>query len=217
MPVLPLAHPTSRFSAYITMFSKVLVNFTGIFLILYISASSATQPTPTAQPGEAHKINDNIHARFYDQYQCVPPFSWLRRECVGALGSRNWQDVCAYSTYANPSQLVYDNKPGTCPEGTACLNSLLFAGRRFINCVPVEQRQIIGNKRKRDPQIGTSDMKRARPELGNTQFEYSVTIDHDMTEAAVAAVVKGECRPVDVHCRIFLCSCGDSAESFKFR
>ena len=53
-------------------------------------------------------------------------------------------------------------------------------------------------------------MKRARPELGNTQFKYSVTVDHDMTEAAVAAVVTSECRPVDVHCRIFLCSCGDS-------
>ena len=94
---------------------------------------------PTAQPGEAHKINDNIHARSYNRYQCVPPFGWLRRECVGALGSRAWQDVCAHSTYANLNQLVYDNRPGTCPVGTACLDTVI-AGSRFINCVPVEQR-----------------------------------------------------------------------------
>ena len=115
------------------------------------------------------------------------------------LGPRAWQDVCAHSTYADLTQLSYDNKPGTCPEGTACLDTVV-AGSRFINCVPVGRRQTVGpsNKRKSDPQIGTSDPKRARPDLGNTQFEYSVTLDHDMTEAAVAAVVTSECRPVDV-------------------
>ena len=196
------------------MFSKVLVNFTGIFLILYISATSAT---PTAQPGEAHEIINNIHARSYNRYQCVTPYAWLRRECVGTLGPRAWHDVCAHSTYVDLTQLSYDNKPGTCPVGTACLDTL-NEGRRFINCVPVGQRQtIVGNKRKRDSQIGTSDPKRAYPDLKNTQFEYSVTIDHDMTQAAVAAVVTSECRPVDVHCRMFLCSCGDSGESIKFR
>ena len=171
------------------MFSKVLVNFTGVFLILNIVTTSAT---PTAQPGEAHKIIDNIHARSYNRYQCQTPYAWLRRECVGTLGPRAWQDVCAHSTYADLTQLSYDNKPGTCPEGTACLDTL-NAGRRFINCVSVDQRRRIGSKRKSDPQIGTSDPKRARPDLKNTQFEYSVTLDHDMTGAAVAAVVTSEC------------------------
>ena len=197
------------------MFSKVLDNFTGVFLILYISATSAT---PTVQPEEANKINSTIHARAYQPYQCVDPFLWLRRECVGALGSRVWQDVCAYSANVAGAQIHYDNKEGTCPYNTYCLDNFKPSeGSRFIRCVPGNPSStgsVLG-KRKRDPQ---SDTKRARPDLGNTQFQYSVTIDHDMTEAAVAAVVASECRPVDVHCRrMFLYSCGGSGGSIKFR
>ena len=44
-----------------------------------------------------------------------------------------------------------------------------------------------------------SEPKQARNELGNTQFDYSVKIDHDMTAASVAAVVESECYTVNVH------------------
>ena len=57
-------------------------------------------------------------------------------------------------------------------------------------------------KRKIDPQAGTSEPKRAHTELGNTQLEYSVTLDHDMTEAAVAAVLESEYRTVNAHLRL---------------
>ena len=174
------------------MFSKVLNNFTGVFLILYIYTTSAT---PTAQPGEENK-NNTIHGRAYQPYKCVDPFLWLRRECVGALGPRAWQDVCAYSANVAGAPVQYDNKAGSCPYNTFCLDNFKPSeGSRFIRCVagsPVAAPSTLG-KRKRDPQIGTSGTKRARPNLGNTQFEYSVTIDHDMTDAAVAAVVMSEC------------------------
>ena len=171
------------------MFRKVLVKLTGVFIILYISAISAT---PTAQPGEADKINDNIHTRAYRPYQCVDPYIWLRRECVGELGPMAWQDVCARSTNVRNNPLQYDNKLGSCTYDSYCLDTVKTDGTRFINCIPNKQKKSLGIKRT-DPQIGTSDPKRARPSLGNTQFEYSVKLDHDMTAAAVAAVVKSEC------------------------
>ena len=69
------------YSTYIDMFSKDLVKLTGVFLF-YISATSAT-PT-TGQPEEAHNVNDDIHARTDNPYQCQPPYIWLRRECVAS-------------------------------------------------------------------------------------------------------------------------------------
>ena len=199
------------------MFSKVLVKLTAIFLILQISATSAT---PTAQPEEAQKINDDIHERAngpYFPYQCNRYYSWKRRECVPSLGPLAWQDVCARTTFSQMRQVwstVYDNKEGSCPPGTYCLDSYNANNERFVDCVSDKAT----GKRKLDqydPQIGVSDQKRAANQLSNTQFEYSVTLDHDMTGAAVTAVLRSECRrPVDVHCCMLLCSCRGS---IKFR
>ena len=175
------------------MFSKVLVELTGVFIILYISAISAT---PTAQPGEADKINDNIYTRAYKRHKCADPYTWLRRECVGELGPMAWQDVCVHRnnvpTRNTPIYIEYDNKLGSCTHDTYCLDTVKTDGPRFINCVS-NTKKSLGIKRNSDPQIGTSDTKRARPSLGNTQFEYSVTLDHDMTGAAVAAVIISGC------------------------
>ena len=162
------------------MFGKALVKFTGIFLILYISASSTT---PTGQPGEAQNINDEIHPRDFDDL-CVAPFTLVRRECMGGVSPVAWQDICSWWG----GYTVYDNKQGNCPDGTYCLDGFNNNGRRTIACVGNSN----GKKRKLDPQAGLSDAKRARVFGGNTQIEYSVIIDHDMTEASVAAVVRSE-------------------------
>ena len=171
---------------------------TSIFLIILVSATSAT---PTGQPGE-ESINDGIHARMdLPIHLCRYPYNWARRECLGSLGPTAWQDVCSYRGYRTNMQTVYDNKRGDCPAGTYCLDGFNNGGRRTISCVSLAQAK---GKRKLDPQFGTSEAKRARTGLTNTQFEYSVTIDHDMTGAAVAAVFesKCQCRTVNV-CRIY--------------
>ena len=187
------------------MFGKVLFKLTGIFLILCISASSAT---PTGQPGEAQNINDDsdIHARAPSDNKCVDPYIWIRRECVGTRTA--WQDVCGWSSYATGFQTVFDNKAGECPANTYCLDGFDKDGRRVITCVPTAQAK---GKQKLDPQSGSSEPKRARTFLGNSQIEHSVTIDHDMTGASVAAVFTSECRTVNAY---FPCSC---RESIKFR
>ena len=199
------------------MFSKVLVKITGILLILYISATSAspTTPQPASGDSDAQESNGDIHARArppYRPFQCIYPYAWIRRECVGALGPRAWQDVCGWATWATRFQTDFDNKPGICPVNTYCLDTLDADNRIFITCVSTDK---AAGKRKLDefdPQIGTSDPKRARTgtQLGNTQLEYSVKIDHDMTGATVAAVLTSEYHPVNVQCRatsMFLCSC----------
>ena len=163
------------------MFSKALVKLTGIFLILYISASSAT---PTGQPGEAQSINDELHPRDFENL-CVVPFTWVRRECLGGVSPTAWQDICSWW---GGYQTLYDNKSGSCPDGTYCLDGFNNYGRRAVACVGTSNTK----KRKNDPQAGTSDPKRARTQLGNTQIDYSVIIDHDMTGASVAAVVRSE-------------------------
>ena len=187
------------------MFRRVLFKLTGIFLILYISASSAT---PTGQPGEAQNINveSDIHARAPSDDKCVYPYTWIRRECVGSRTA--WQDVCGWSSYATGFQTVFDNKAGDCPANTYCLDGFDSDGRRIITCVPTAQAK---GKQKLDSQAGSSEAKRARTQLSNSQVEYSVTIDHDMTGASVAAVLSSECRTVNAH---FPCSC---RESIKFR
>ena len=171
--------------------SQALVKLSGIFLILYISASSAT---PTGQPGEAQNINDEIHPRDTDGL-CVEPYTLIRRECLGGVSPVAWQDICAWW---GGYQTVYDNKRGNCPDGTYCLDGFDNTGRRSISCVGASN----DKKRKSDSQVGTSEAKRARTFLGNSQIEYSVTIDHDMTGASVAAVVRSECRSINAHCRI---------------
>ena len=194
------------------MFSKVLVKLTGILLILYISATSTTPTTAqtASEDSDAQKSNGDIHARArapYYPYQCIYPFAWIRRECVGSVGPRAWQDVCGYATWATRFETQYDNKPGTCPVNTYCLDTINANNKPFIDCISEDK---AAGKRKLDqfdPQIGTSDPKRARTQFGNTQFEYSAKIDHDMTGATVAAVLTSEYRPVNVQCRMLLCSC----------
>jgi len=176
-----MSRPTSLFSAYITMF---FLKPAGIFLILYISVTSAT---PTGQPGEAQNINDDIHARAdYNPYLCKDPFIWSRRECLGAIDPLAWQDVCAQTPFET-LVTTYQNQPGECEPGTTCLDTFNTEGRRFITCFSEDKGK---GKRKVDAQAGMSDPKRARSQPGNTQFQFSVTIDHDMTSAAVAAVIK---------------------------
>ena len=188
------------------MFNKVLVKLTGIFLLS--SCISATPATPPGQPGEAKNITGNvdIRPRAYRPYQCDDPFRWNRRECVGILGPRAWQDVCIWNTYT----LIYDYKPGNCPEDTTCLDGFNKYGDRFISCISDRTGKAIAGqtgrkKRTSDPQAGTSGVKRGRTEIGNTQQTFSVSVDHDMTGAAVAAVFQSECRTFsNVHRRIFL-------------
>ena len=179
------------------MFNKDLVKFAGVFLILYISAISAT---PTRQPREAQNIDENIQARDDDdQYQCRYPYSWARRECLGSNGPQAWQDVCQRSVNMfTHFETHFEYIPGSCPDNTYCVDGFNGDGRRFITCISDGKgdKTNPGSKRKNDQQTGTSDSKRARTQLGNTQFEYSVIIDHDMTEAAVAAVLQSECRTV---------------------
>ena len=190
------------------MFIKILIKLTGIFL--FCQCISVTSATPPRQPGEVQNIdiNDDIHARTTSPYLCQDPFVWVRRECLGEISARAWQDVCVWHSFVT----LNDFRPGICPEGTTCLDGLNDAGIPTINCFPAYQRS---GKRKYDPQSGVSDTKKGRTQLGNTQQQYSVTLDHDMTGATVSAVFESECRTVDVHCRMFLkYSC---RESIKFR
>ena len=186
------------------MFSKFLVKLTGI----YIFCISATSATPSGQPGEVKKINDDIHARAsaYKAYLCEDPFTWVRRECVGANGPMAWQDVCIWNSFVT----VYDYKPGNCPEGTTCLDSYNVHGI-FIACISNETGKPIG-KRGQDPQTGSSGTVKGLTQLGNSQQKFSATVDHDMNQASVAAVFESECRrrTVNVHCRIFLYSYRES-------
>ena len=69
---------------------------------------------------------------------------------------------------------------------------------------------VSGQKPKSDPQAGTSDIKKGRTEIGNTQQTFSVSVDHDMTGAAVAAVFESRCRTFNVQRHMFLCSKGMS-------
>ena len=172
------------------MFSKVLVKLTGIFL--FSSCISATPATLPGQPGEAQNINGDINARAYQPYQCEDNYRWIRRECVPENGPSAWQDVCVTNTFGT----VYDYKPGTCEEGTICLNGFNSDGFRFISCISAEELASTkkGRKRKADPQAGKSGTQRGRTEIGNSQQKFSVTIDHDMTGAAVDAVFESKCR-----------------------
>ena len=177
------------------MFGKDLVKLTGIF-ILYISATSATT---TGEPAKAQNIHDDIRARAprppYNPYQCQYPYAWIRRECVPIISVRAWQDVCAYTTLRNHFETDYENQPGSCPVGTTCLNGFNADGKPFISCISGKEK----GKQKIDPQAGMSEPKRARNELANTQVKYSVTLDHDVTAAAVAAVLESEYRIANVH------------------
>ena len=170
------------------MFGKSLLK---LFLILYISASSAT---PTGQPREAQNINDEIHPRHFDD-MCVVPYNLIRRECSGGVSPTTWQDICSWW---GGYETLYDNKSAKCPDGTYCLDGFDNNGRRTVACLGNSN----GKKQKLDPQAGSSDTKRAGAD-GNTQVEYSVTIDHDMTGASVAAVLTSEYRTVNAHCRMF--------------
>ena len=196
------------------MFGKVIVNLTCVFLILYTSATFAS---PTAQPEEAlaHKVDeDSIHARArppYRPYQCIYPYAWIRRECLGGNDPRAWQDVCGWATFATRFETDYDNKPGRCPPNTYCLDTYNSDGKPFISCLGKGKRTL----RQFDPQAGTSNPKRARTQLQNTQIEYSVKIDHDIKGASVAAVVTSKCSPANIHCRMPLCSCWELFNKFR--
>ena len=175
------------------MFSKVLVKLTGIFLFCISATSAAATHPVNGKPGEAQtrNINGDLHAR-YRPYLCEDPFRWDHRECVPANGVTAWQDVCVWNSFVT----LYDYKPGNCPPGTTCLDSYNVHGI-FIACIDNATGKPIG-KRGDDPQTGTSSTQRGRSQLGNSQQQYSVTIDHDMNQASVAAVLESERRIVNV-------------------
>ena len=181
------------------MFSKVVVKLTGIF-VFCISATSATPHPVNGHPEEAQNINGDILARAsaYKAYLCEDPFRWVRRECVPANGPRAWQDVCIWNSFVP----VNDYKPGNCPEGYTCFPSYNVHGV-FIACISDTTGKALG-KRGSDPQMGVSGTKRGRTEIGNTQQLFSVSIDHDMNQASVAALFESESCTVNVHCLIFL-------------
>ena len=170
------------------MLSKVLVKpLTGIFLfyLFYISATSAS---PSGQPGGLQNINNDIHARAPAPYLCEDPFVFERRECIGTISPHSWQDVCRWNSFV----VLYDYKIGNCPQGSTCLDTFGPLGH-FIDCISDETGQSI-DKGKNDAQTGTSDVRSGRTQLGNTQQQFSVKVDHDMTDASVSAVFKSECR-----------------------
>ena len=139
------------------MFSEVLVSLTGIFLILYIVATSATL---TGQPGDSEEQNktDEIHSHAYLPYQCRYPYTCMRRERLGPLGAISpiaWQNVCGFSNYSSGFTTVYNNKPGNCPDGIFCLDGCNADNNRFISCISESNDKGKG-KRKLDPQAGTS-------------------------------------------------------------
>ena len=185
------------------MFSKVLVKLTAI--VLFSNCISATPATLPGQPGEAKSLsiagNVDIHARVFKQYQCQDPFRWVRRECNPIWGARAWRDVCVQNTF----ETLYDYKPGSCPKNTFCFNGFNDDGFRFIYCMTetTEKEPVSGQKRKSDPQAGTSGVKRGRSEIGNTQQQFSVSIDHDMSGAAVDAFFESRCLTFNVHRRMF--------------
>lgn len=186
------------------MLSKLLFNFTTLSLIFYISASSAKPAAHSPSHAALHEINarETLPPNKYRPYLCQYPYAWKRRECTPSLGPRAWQDVCTYAAYHTQFVVEYDNRRGTCPENTFCMNTVEEGrnGKRFVDCVTAAA----GSKRKREgPQIGASDRKRARPELGNTQFTFPVTVAHNMFGASVSGVVKSECPTVNVHRRMF--------------
>lgn len=186
------------------MLSKLLFNLTAVFLIFYISTTSAM---PAAQPVELQKISDDIdprawRARPYRPYFCQYPYVWQRRECVPSRGPRAWQDVCTHANYASHFEVDYQNIQGTCLENTFCMNSVDEEGKHFVRCV----RAAPGKRRREGPQVGSSSRKRARPTLDNTQLEFSVPVEQNMPAASVAAVVESECSTVNVHRRMPLCS-----------
>lgn len=184
------------------MLSKLLFNLTAVFLIFYISETSAT---PAAQPVELQENNDNIHPRArrpYRSYSCNYPYAWQRRECTSSLGPRAWQDVCDTS-YVSQYDIEYQNKRGSCPDNkTFCMDTVDAEGKRFIRCVGSTPKE----RKSGDPQVGSSELKRARPSLDTTQLEFSVKVEDDMPVASVAAVIESECSAVNVHLRMSLCS-----------
>ena len=173
------------------MLNKLLFNLTAVFLIFYISATSAT---PAALPSTLGEVNEDIHARTIprrpiDTYRCRSPYTWKRRECLPLVSPRAYQDVCAYSSYRTNYQLLYQNVQAECPENFWCLNTGDEEGRRFTQCVPVTPSKRF---REGDPQVGASDRKRARPTLDASEFQFSLTLENDMKGAYVGAVVQSE-------------------------
>ena len=182
--------PPKKNSAYITMFSKVLFKLTAIVLFCISATSASATPHPVnGQPEEAQNINGDIHARAstYKPYLCEDPFRWVKRECVPTNGPMAWQDVCVWNSFAT----INDYKPGSCPFGYTCLDSYNQHGV-FISCISDDTGKPMG-KRGADAQWGVSATKKGRTKLGNTQQQFSITVDHDMNQASVAAVFESEC------------------------
>ena len=189
------------------MFSKVLVKLIGVFLILCISLTSAT---PAGKAQNTSDDTQSLAPRTNILYQCPTPYIWKRRECIqDGIGSspRNWQDVCS-----SPSGMEYKNQPGMCSEHTFCIDRFLHNKQPAVACVPLA---ISKGKQRHDIQSGSSEQIVARKQA-NTQFQHPVTIDHDMSDASVSAILKSECRTqaVNVRCHhMFLCSSRESIES----
>ena len=191
------------------MFGKVLFKLTGVFLIIYISITSATPAR--AAVVKTQNTSDDTQAlaptrNYYPQYQCQFPFFWKRRECTAGPGS--WQDVCVHWQYGNnagPSTIPESmtvNKTGVCAGFSFCLDTIKYTAIKeneyvdFVACIADWNGK---GQRAIDAQAGTSGPIRARI-IATTPEKQSVTIDHDMTHATVSAVLKSECRTINVYC-----------------
>ena len=143
------------------MFSKALVEFT-----------SLQNPLSLLDNLERQNINDDIHAREYT-YQCQHPYTWIRRECVGAISPYGLPvaDVCFVCFFSTYYATAYDNKSGSCPVGR-----LISGYRHFIDLHQMRLGRRNTENRKLDPQAGTSEEHtQKRVDLGNSQLQYSDT------------------------------------------
>ena len=111
------------------MISRVLVKLICVFLLSYISITSAT-PARRAALVKAQNTNDDTQALaprgYYPQYQCQYPFVWKRRECTANPG--DWQDVCVQTRddgSTSETKYMTVNKPGVCAGFAFCLDILV--------------------------------------------------------------------------------------------
>ena len=223
---LLLPHPTT----YITMLVKLI----GVFLILYISIASAT---PT---GNAPATNDNTQALVprqpptpphvgppYDVCPRNPRHVWEKRECLYIISPRTYRDICArlgidYMWNGRLGRMRPFTRKATryitrmCPENTLCMNRV-ENNYDIITCHPLYpprfQWKGKGQANRDDDKrmTGESEPKSAGTD-GDYQFKQTVTIGRNMPGSSTSAALISECRTVNVHVLIFLCSCRESIE-----
>ena len=163
---------------------------------------SVTSATP-ASAGKAQNTTQALALRALDRDAppvftfhgyCVKPFTWKRRECLGGRGknsdARGWEDICI-----KPGTSEYDSKQSSCDPNNYCLDTYSYERQEYyVICTPLQKSR---GKQLISEQTGSSEPK-SSPGGGRTGVHFAVTIDHDVTDAAVSAILKGECHTVNV-------------------